>query len=140
MQGTYGQVLLSEFFKVDLHVVQGWIEEKGYSAMPEGDDLVWDVEVAGKLRLIGYSSDQPITVDDLMRTEAGRMLVRSQLTGDLIRRWEKRSQGEKTKHAREAIQALAAARVAKPSQAYRYGCFEMIRCAMERVVATPEAA
>ena len=134
MRGTYGQVLLSEFFKVDLHVVKGWIEAKGYSAEPQGHDLVLDVDDTDQLRLIGYSSDPPTTVEDLMHTETGRMLVRSQLTGDSMRRWESSS------HAREAFQALAAARVAKPSHACRHGCFAMLRCAMGRVVAPPEAA
>ncbi len=134
MRGTYGQVLLSDFFDVDLHVVQRWIEAKGYPTEPQGHDLVLDVDLAGQFRLIGYSSDLPTTVEDLMRTETGRMLVRSQLTEDAMGRWEANS------YAQEAIQALAAARVAKPSQAYRHGCFEMLRCAMERVVAAPEAA
>ena len=86
MRGTYGQALLSEFFDVELHVVQGWIEAKRYPAEPQGHDLVLDMDDAGQLRLIGYSSDPSTTVEDLMLTETGRVLVRPQLTEDSMRR------------------------------------------------------
>jgi len=134
MRGTYGQALLSEFFGVDLHVMQQWIESKGYPAAPQGHDLVLDVDNAGQLRLIGYSSDPPTKVEDLMHSEIGRMLVRSELTEDSMRRWRRSS------HAQEVVQALVAARAAKQDQSCRNGCFEMLRCAMGRVVAPPEAA
>lgn len=124
MRGTYGQSLLAEFFKVDLHVMQEWIEMRGYPAEPQGYDLVLDVKLSGHLQLIAYSSDQPTTVDCLMRTETGRMLVQSELTGDTIRKWDHRT------HAREAIEALSAARASKTSRAYQRGCFDMIGVAM----------
>jgi len=62
----------------------------------------------------------------------GQMLVRFQMTEDLMEKWQSSS------HAREVVPALVAARAAKPSQTCRYGCFEILRCVIGRLVVDSE--
>lgn len=124
MRGKYGQSLLAAFFEVDLHVMQQWIQTKGYSAEPQGYDLALDVNLSGQLRVTGFTSDWPTTVDCLMQTKTGRMLVRSELTGESMQEWDNH------KYAREAVEALSSARASRMFGTCYRGCFTMIGVAM----------
>ena len=46
-----GNIWPGTLVEVDLHVMQQWIESKGYPAVPQGHDLVLDVDDAGRLRV-----------------------------------------------------------------------------------------